>query len=997
MNKKSKGLAVLIGAAQLAAIFPVMTIPAAAASAVYSMDTIAAGDSHSLVIKSDMSLWAAGDNSNGQLGVDTGSAGSDGVKVMDRVAYVEANDDVSFAIDTNGTLYGWGDNSEGQIKPGSSSAYIAKPEKLMDNVAEVCAGEEHTVVLKNDGSVVGWGGNDHGELGFSANSRKNTETKLMDNAVDIAAGDGFTLIVTKNGEVYACGDNENGQLGNSSYKSVSAPEKVISSGAVQVEAGDGHSVVLMADGTVKTAGSNEKGQLGTDGNAVCNHFENAEVKNAKSVFAGGNSSGAVTDDGVLIVWGANENGQLHNGSTDDVYIPEKVTGGVVSIAFGNHHSLMLKNNGKISSAGTGIFGELFTAKDNIVSKPEYVAKNIIAYSAGTDHAAAINKDGVLYTWGNNDKGQLGLGDSAARSAPTRVKLNDTAVNVWCGDKVTIVQASDNSTYVFGDNSKNLLGMKTKTSTINTPTHNEYLSGTKISKIVLRDNFAIALISGAVYGWGTNSAGRLTAACGNVEKYPVMLDCPNTIDDIAAGESHCLALINGGAVYGWGANNTKQLGCDTETRILDNPEVLELIDSRKNLLTFSKIEAAGNYTIAIANSGDVFVWGENNAGQLGTDSSRLKTPFKTSFDGDFIAAGKDFAAVLDYNGNLMLSGSNSRGQLGYGTLKDVNVFLKTVMDDVTKVSLGSNFAGCITDDGRLFCWGDNTYGQVGNGSGGTNYEPETVFSDGLCKVIAQADSITLDKSELTIKPKGVARLTATVSPENASDKNVTWSSSNTAVATVNESGLVKGVKNGNAVITAKTVNGLTATCSVTVATPVTSFSVTPGKSKTLDIDKSFTFTSKVYPANAEDKTLLFSSSDENVAIVDENGTVTAVAPGSAKITITAKSNPAKSRTVTVNVRPEKVKITYRKATNDGIIFEWNMSDYADGYVIYRRNSPKGSGKNIGEVASDDPEEMTFTDSTAVKGKYYYYYIKSYVNVNGKRLYSSASTIYKIKAK
>ena len=102
-------------------------------------------------------------------------------------------------------------------------------------------------------------------------------------------------------------------------------------------------------------------------------------------------------------------------------------------------------------------------------------------------------------------------------------------------------------------------------------------------------------------------------------------------------------------------------------------------------------------------------------------------------------------------------------------------------------------------------------------------------------------------------------------------------------------------------------------------------------------------------------------------------------------------------MTVNVRPAKVNITYRKATTDGIRLDWEQSDYAEGYVIYRRNSAKGSGKVIGEIATDDPEEMTFVDSTATKGKTYYYYIKSYITVGGKRLYSSTSKIYKIKAK
>ncbi|MGN1339974.1 MAG: Ig-like domain-containing protein [Oscillospiraceae bacterium] len=994
MSKRSKVLAASLCAAQLLSLIPAT---AAAAESGISIDTIAVGENHSLVIKSDMSLWAAGDNSKGQLGVGTQTANSNGVKVMEKVAYVEANDDVSFAIDTSGTLYGWGDNSDGQINPSASTEYISKPQKLMEDVAGVSAGDEHTIVLKQDGTVVGWGGNEHGELGFTSNGKKNAEKQLMTNAVDIAAGDGFTLIVTKSGEVYACGNNENGQLGNSSYKDSPALERVITSGAVQVEAGNDHSVVLMSDGTVMAAGSNEYGQLGTDNGTVSNYFDNVGVKNVQSVFAGGNSSGAVTENGVLYVWGAGENGQLHNGEADNVFIPEQLTNGVISVAFGEHHSLMLKNTGKISSAGTGIYGELFTEKNTKIVTPELIAKNIRTYSAGNDHAAAITNEGVLFTWGCNDKGQLGLGDTATRNQPTRVKLPDEATNVWCGNKITIVQTADSDVYVFGDNSNYMLGTRTNSTTVTSPLLNEFISGFPIDKIVLREEFAIALINGVVYGWGTNISSRLTAACGNTVKYPEKLDCPTGIVDIAAGEYHCFALSKGGDLYGWGSNSARQLGCDTDYRVVDTPLLLVIKDKDDYELAVIAIEAAGSHTIAITGDSDIYAWGENSYGQLGSDASRLRTPTKVTLYGQEIATGTDFSAVIDGYGDLTLSGNNTCGQLGDGTLKSHSSFVKTVKSDIDKVSLGNNFAGCITKDDKLYCWGDNTNGQVGNGNGGANSEPVTVLNDGLCKAAVQPENISLDKTELSVKPNGIVRLTATVTPNNAFNKTVTWSSSDTSVATVNDSGLVKALKNGTTTITAKTANGLKATCAVTVATPVTSFSVSPGKSKTLDIDKYFTFKSKIYPAAADDKTLLFSSSDENVAIVDENGTVTAVAPGTATITVTAKSNPSKTRKVTVNVRPEKVNITYRKSTEDGIVFEWDMADHAEGYAVYRRNSAKGSGKIVGEVTSDDPEEMTFTDDTAESGKYYYYYIKSFVTANGKRIYSAASKIYKIKAK
>lgn len=993
MNRKAKVIAASLAAAQVITLIPVS---AAAAESQISTTTIAVGENHSLVIKSDMSLWAAGDNSKGQLGIGTDKSSSNGDKVMDNVVYVDANEDVSFAIDKNGTLYGWGDNSKGQITNSVSNAVISKPTKIMDDVKQVSTGDGHTVALLEDGTAVGWGRNEYGELGFATNSLKNSVTELMKDAVDVTAGDGFTLVVSKDGAVYGCGNNENGQLGTGNYRDYTWLTVVIEKGALDAEAGDEHSVVLMADGSVRTSGANDYGQLGVDDYTGSSNFIATSVKNADAVFAGGSSSGAVSG-GVLYTWGSNESGQLHNGDTEDLYAPEKVTNGVVSIALGRHHSLMLKNNGYVSSVGAGVSGELFSSASSIAATPSYVMGNIVTFSAGKDHAAAIDTKGVLYTWGNNDKGQLGLGDFNVRSTPTKVKLAYEAKNVWCGNKVTFVQTSDGKIYVFGDNSNYLLGKKTRTDQVNTPTENEYLSGNTISKIELQDDFAIAIVNYQVMGWGINSAGRLTT-CGSIVKYPeVLSDQLIGISDIAAGDNHCVAITNTGDLYGWGSNSSKQLGGETATRIVDIPEIIDVRDSKDNPISIADIDADGSHTIAVAFDGSVYAWGDNSYGQLGDNSSRLRNPSKVYSNSTSALSSDKFCAVITDTGELCLSGSNTSGQLGDNSTKSRNTFAKITKSNVTSASLGGDFAGYISYDSKLYCWGDNTYGQCGNGKGGLKSQPETVIKDGLCKKMIQAESITLDKTEVSLKPNATAKLTATVAPDNAADKDVTWSSSDTTVATVTSTGSVKAVKNGTAVITAKTENGLTAQCTVTVSTPISSFSIKPAKTKTLDIDGTFTITAKIYPAAATDRTLLYSSSNEDVAVVDENGTVTAVSAGSAKITVTAKSNPAKTRSVTVKVRPSKPVITYRKSTTDGIVLEWDLSDYAEGYEVYRRNSAKGKGKSLTDIVSDDPDDMTFTDSTAVKGKTYYYYIKSYVTINGKKLYSNASKIYKIKAK
>ena len=146
-------------------------------------------------------------------------------------------------------------------------------------------------------------------------------------------------------------------------------------------------------------------------------------------------------------------------------------------------------------------------------------------------------------------------------------------------------------------------------------------------------------------------------------------------------------------------------------------------------------------------------------------------------------------------------------------------------------------------------------------------------------IVEVTSVSLSQTTLSIAKGGTTTLNATVGPHNATDKTVTWSSSNSSVATVDK-GTVSAIAVGTATITA-TASGKTATCEVTV-TPkgITSIRLEQGAAE-LNINEVFTLVSSVEPADA-DETLTWSSSDENVAKV-ENGKITAVGKGKATIT------------------------------------------------------------------------------------------------------------------
>ena len=161
-------------------------------------------------------------------------------------------------------------------------------------------------------------------------------------------------------------------------------------------------------------------------------------------------------------------------------------------------------------------------------------------------------------------------------------------------------------------------------------------------------------------------------------------------------------------------------------------------------------------------------------------------------------------------------------------------------------------------------------------------------------------VSVSPSSITLTEGVSQSLSATVSPGDATDKSVTWSSSAPAVATVDQSGKVTAVKAGTATITVTTTDGgKTATCAVTVIAKVASVSLDK-TSMTLTVGETQTLTATVTPDNAQDKSVTWSSSDATVATVDQDGKVTAVKAGSATITVTT-TDGGKTATCAVTIQ------------------------------------------------------------------------------------------------
>ena len=227
------------------------------------------------------------------------------------------------------------------------------------------------------------------------------------------------------------------------------------------------------------------------------------------------------------------------------------------------------------------------------------------------------------------------------------------------------------------------------------------------------------------------------------------------------------------------------------------------------------------------------------------------------------------------------------------------------------------------------------------------------------VTAKTVSVTgvkLDKTELELVEGEDAQLAATVSPDDASDKSVSWKSSEAGVATVDDSGKVTAVKAGSTTVTVTTTDGSkTATCTVTVTAkiiPVEEVKIEPA---TLEITEGETAQLKasVSPADA-DQEVDWTSTDSQILTVDQNGLVTALKPGNASVVIRSKTYNDKQGSCKVTVKQDK---TLKGITLNPSEITLKAGESRDIAVIY---TPEYAAEKTVTWASSDPSVATVNE-------------------------------------
>ena len=258
------------------------------------------------------------------------------------------------------------------------------------------------------------------------------------------------------------------------------------------------------------------------------------------------------------------------------------------------------------------------------------------------------------------------------------------------------------------------------------------------------------------------------------------------------------------------------------------------------------------------------------------------------------------------------------------------------------------------------------------------------------------SIALSPTSVTLNPNGTYKFNVTVSPSNATNKGVIWSSNDTNVVSVDQNGNIKALKDGTAKIrvTAKDGSGKYAEASVTVESSkptnilVTGVSLNASTVK-MYVGQSYQLIHTIKPSNATNKGVTWSSSNTNVVSVDQNGNIKTLKDGTAKIRVTAKDGSGKYAEASVTVessKPTNILVTgvslnastvkmyvgqsYQlihtikpsNATNKGVT--WSSSNTNVVSVSNGKIVGKSSGKARITVTTNDGRYSAYTDVTVI---------------------------------
>ena len=704
--------------------------------------TLNASTHHIMFIKNNGSLWGWGNNSYGQLGISSTTGYSSPIQIgalnnWAQVTTGDANNSGAYtlAVKTDGTLWAWGQGTNGALGTGSTSHY-SSPVQIgaLANWSQIVGGTTaNSFSIKTDGTLWVWGYNSNGELGMG------NVTQYL-SPVQLGAFTWKQISSGSYGTSATFGIRSDGTLwGWGKYASLvgagaglSSPVQIGSlANWAQISLGNSYMLAIKTDGSLWASGSGAGAASGT-GNASFNSSSPVQVgalNNWSSVYAGDGAAFAIKTDGTLWSWGNNTSGQLGIGTATTTSSPIQV-GSLTSWNYAsnlnNTTTIATRTDGTIWFWGDSQYGMNGNAVATKYSSPAQIGAlnnwkvpQLFMDSLLLNNSLILlRNDSTLWSVGNNNYGQLGLGDSTARVYPEQITTGGTNWSSLAntGYETAYAIQTNGTVWGWGYNASGQLGISNSTNAY-MPVQVGTANSLHSSSISSNSDHTMEIKSdGSLWGCGYNASGQL--GTGDTISYssPVQIGALTTWLQVFAGASCTLAIQTNGTLWSWGNNTSGQLG-QGNTTSYSNPVQ---VGSSQN---WSQITIGGTSTndsvYGIQNDSTLWAWGCNTSGQLGigTNTNQL-TPFKFSgWQSTPICSvsGGRSVSMIKSDGTLWSWGYDAYGSTGLSSAINTSVPIQTGTS-TWKYAAQDGYCGAfIRSDGTLWTAGYNVQGQLGNGS------------------------------------------------------------------------------------------------------------------------------------------------------------------------------------------------------------------------------------------------------------------------------------------
>jgi alpha-tubulin suppressor-like RCC1 family protein len=319
-------------------------------------------------------------------------------------------------------------------------------------------------------------------------------------------------------------------------------------------------------------------------------------------------------------------------------------------------------------------------------------------------------------WGHNGLGQLGNGAGTDSLAPVAVSGVTNATDLSVGAYTSCVVRATGTVSCWGDNSYGKVGDGTTALRLSPVAVSGLTGAAEVS--AGPSHTCARTTAGQVYCWGDNSQGQL--GDGTISVTPRLAPglVPGIADatDLAVGDGFTCVRRSSGQVWCWGENTYGELGSGATSTPRATPgAVVGLTDG-------VAVVAGGYHACALRATGRVVCWGENGSGQLGAvtvPADRSATPVVAplpALDAVELATGTAHTCARRSGGTVYCWGYNGNGQVGDGTLVSRTAPVVVPTGGVSaQVGLGDLHSCAALDTGALMCWGNNANGRLGDGT------------------------------------------------------------------------------------------------------------------------------------------------------------------------------------------------------------------------------------------------------------------------------------------